>query len=301
MNARTDDAPFSIDEQTRRTSVFEAHRSMLMGLAYRMTGSWADAEDVVQDTWMRWETSAPEQVASAWAWLARTASRLCLDLMKSARKKREVYTGPWLPEPVPDLIPGETAASERGSMVSYALLVVLERLSPLERAVYLLREVFEFPYGDIAEWLEIREDHARQVGRRARNRLGTGTPVRKAKASHLEELLNRFLRATHEGDLSDLLALFHHDVVMFADGGGKVPSALRPVYGSDRVSKFFVGLARKRSETLTHSIDWVNGVPAMIFREGRLTGTVLMLDVDGDRVRTVYVMRNPDKLELFQA
>jgi RNA polymerase sigma-70 factor (ECF subfamily) len=276
---------------------FEKQRPRLFGLAYRLLGSAADAEDVVQDTYVRWSGVDQAAIVAPPAWLARVATNLCLNRLASARARREVYIGPWLPEPVltsdGTLGPMESAA-QRDS-VSLALLVLLERLTPAERAVFVLREAFGYGYRDIAAILGLSEPNCRQLHRRVRQRLPAATSRFAPDHGHWRDLVDRFLAAARDGDLPGLERLLATDVTAWADGGGKVVAARRPVLGRARVARYLAGITRFGAG-LQISVAEVNGAPAVLgTRAGTLAG-VLVLEVSGDQITAVRLMSNPDKL-----
>ena len=276
---------------------FEEQRARLFGLAYRLLGSAADAEDVVQDTYVRWSGADQAAIVAPPVWLARVATNLCLNRLASARTRREVYIGPWLPEPVltsdGTLGPMESAA-QRDS-VSLALLVLLERLSPAERAVFVLREAFGYGYRDIAAILGLSEANCRQLHRRVRQRLPAATSRFAPDRGQWRDLVDRFLAAARDGDLPGLERLLAADVTAWADGGGKVVAARRPVLGRARVARYLAGITRFGAG-LQISVAEVNGAPAVLgTRAGTLAG-VLVLEVSGDQITAVRLMSNPDKL-----
>lgn len=278
---------------------FEAQRPRLFGLAYRMLGSAHDAEDAVQDTWLRWAGTDRAAVGSVPAFLTTVVTRLCLNRLAAARAHRETYPGPWLPEPVPDTALGPLDTAELRESVSLALLVALERLTPPERAVYVLREAFGYPYREVAAVVELSEVHCRQLQRRARRHLDehhrVATPPDLASWMRLVE---RFLGAARDGDLPALEALLTADVTAWSDGGGKVHAARRPVHGRVRVARYLVGVtARRYTAGLRTEVAQVNTAPALLAWSGeRLTG-VLTLELDSDAaVCALRFLVNPDKL-----
>ena len=280
-----------------RAGEFEEQRARLFGLAYRLLGSAADAEDVVQDTYVRWSGADQAAIVAPPVWLARVATNLCLNRLASARARREVYIGPWLPEPVltsdGTLGPMESAA-QRDS-VSLALLVLLERLTPAERAVFVLREAFGYGYRDIAAILGLSEANCRQLHRRVRQRLPAATSRFAPDRGQWRDLVDRFLAAARDGDLPGLERLLAADVTAWADGGGKVVAARRPVLGRARVARYLAGITRFGAG-LQISVAEVNGAPAVLgTRAGTLAG-VLVLEVSGGQITAVRLMSNPDKL-----
>jgi RNA polymerase sigma-70 factor (ECF subfamily) len=276
---------------------FEEQRARLFGLAYRLLGSAADAEDVVQDTYVRWSGADQAAIVAPPVWLARVATNLCLNRLASARARREVYIGPWLPEPVltSDGMLGPMESAAQRDSVSLALLVLLERLTPAERAVFVLREAFGYGYRDIAAILGLSEANCRQLHRRVRQRLPAATSRFAPDRGQWRDLVDRFLAAARDGDLPGLERLLAADVTAWADGGVKVVAARRPVLGRDRVARYLAGITRFGAG-LQISVTEVNGAPAVLgTRAGTLAG-VLVLEVSGDQITAVHLMSNPDKL-----
>ena len=279
---------------------FEAHRGRLTGLAYRMLGSRADAEDAVQDAWLKWAGADRSAVANEEAYLVTIVTRICLDRLKSARAKREIYVGPWLPEPIADaeaLSPH--AATELADDLSFALLLALERLSPLERAAFLLHDVFDAPFADVAATLGRSEAAVRQLAARARKAVREERPGRPARAEEHERLLAAFMAAVSARDPDALKAVLREDAVVLSDDGGRKAAALNPIRGAERAARFFFGLLRKfdaRGVRVEARPARVNGAPGLlIYLDGALDEAVT-IDSDGERITAVYVVRNPDKL-----
>ncbi|MEM6927630.1 MAG: RNA polymerase sigma factor SigJ [Myxococcota bacterium] len=271
---------------------FTTHRPRLVGLAYRMLGSVAAAEDVVQETWLRW--AAADRVDHPAAWLSTVCTRLCLDEAKSARARRETYVGPWLPEPWMGVAqpPGVL-----GESLTMAFLLLLQRLTPAQRAAWLLREVFDQDYPHIAEVLAIRQPAARQLVRRAREAVAAGRPRYEPDPEAHRAILAAFGVAAQTGDLESLERILADDVVLTSDGGGQATAALRPVHGASAVARFFVGLARKLPPDTSLAPAWVNGGPGAVTRRGDGgVESVLTIEVTDGRVQAVYVVRNPAKL-----
>jgi RNA polymerase sigma-70 factor (ECF subfamily) len=271
---------------------FEEWRSLLFGIAYRMLGSATDAEDVLQDACIRWLRRPDEPVESVRAYLVTIVTRLCLDQLGSARAQRVTYTGPWLPEPV---VVDETAAAEQADSLSLAFLVLLEELTPLERAAYLLHDIFGYSFDEVARSLGRTPVACRQLGARARRRIEERRQRFDADVLHGRELTDRFLQACATGDLSDLLSMLSDDVVVWTDGGGKVRAALRPVVGPHRSSRFLVNVA-KRTHGFPQSVI-LNGQPASVFIENDAVVAALVLDIMGGLIVGVRAVTNPDKLE----
>lgn len=278
-----------------RVTDFEAHRGRLFGLAYRMLGSVADAEDVVQEAYLRWER-AGGAVEAPGPWLRRVVTRLCLDALKSARSRREEYVGPWLPEPL--LVgPDASEAVVRDESVSLAFLVLLEQLTPVERAAFLLREVFDYGYAEIADYLEKSEAAVRQLVHRAKERMREGRPRFRASREEGRRLATSFAEACRSGDLSRLTSLLTADVTMWSDGGGKATAALRPLLGADRVARFLLGLAAKAPPGAHLEVTEVNGDPGWLLRlDGELAAVFAFEVAEDGRVCGIRAVRNPDKL-----
>lgn len=287
-------------ERTGPGDPFAANRGRLLGLAYRMLGSRCDAEDVLQDAYVRYAGVDAGRIRDVEAYLVRTVTNLCLDRLKSAQAQREVYIGPWLPEPVLD--DGELSpqtAAEYAEDLSFALLLTLERLSPPERAAFLLHDVFEVPFAEIAGTLGRSETTARQLAARARKAVRMGRPGRRAAKDAHAALLQEFAAALATGDLERLRTVLAADAVAYNDGGGVKPAALKPVRGADRVARLFHGLQRKVRER-GHVVEAVpariNGWPGMlVYLDGALDQTVAVDVVDGF-ITAIYVVRNPRKL-----
>jgi RNA polymerase sigma-70 factor, ECF subfamily len=276
-----------------RLEVFEEQRRTLFGIAYRMLGSVADAEDIVQEAWLRW-SSTDSAVDNPRAYLARTVTNLALNHLSSAAVRREEYVGPWLPEPLVTE-PDATHDVEQAESVSLAMLVVMETLSPLERAVFVLKEVFGFPYAEIANVLDRSEPSVRQVAHRARSHVQARRP-RYAAADETRELTERFLDACTGGDLNQMMELLAPDVTAWTDGGGKVQAALRPLQGADHVARWLLGvLSRTEAEMGVRFVD-VNGQPGMVLLLDGRPDAVGVLDVADGRITALRLIRNPDKL-----
>lgn len=286
-------------DQAIRDDVFEAHRAHLMALAYRMTGSVADAEDIIQEAYLRWEGAERDSVRNPRAFLSKTVTRLCLDSLTSARSRRESYVGPWLPEPV--LGEGAMAvddATELAQDISMALMMALERLSPAERAAFLLHDVFDSSYAEIAAALGRSKAACRQLVSRARGRVQAARPRYTPSTEEHTELVRAFGAAILSGDIGALQEVIADDAVLFPDGGGRVLSALRPIYGSERVARFFFGVLKKfplgaSAQVLEETINGALGF--YIEEDGRPVQTISFEARDG-RITSIYVVRNPDKL-----
>jgi RNA polymerase sigma-70 factor, ECF subfamily len=273
---------------------FEEHRAALLGLAYRLLGSMWDAEDVVQDAYLRWSRVDRDEVRDPRAYLVTVVSRLALDQLRSARVTREAYPGPWLPEPVETDVLGPLESAELRDTVSYATLHLMERLSPPERAVFVLREAFALPYDDIAEIVGASAAACRQMYHRARRRLGEGRERFRPSGEEHARLLRRFLDAARTGDLDALTELLSEDVTVWTDGGGKARAARRPVHGRAKAIAFLLGLASRYPVDDVRVIE-VNGEPAVWLTIGG-QDEVLAIGVRGGRIDAVFAVLNPDKL-----
>ncbi len=280
-------------------AVFTAHRGRLVGVAYRLLGSIGDAEDVVQEAWLRWGRIDTATVADPGAFLVRTVSRLAIDRMRRVAARRETYVGPWLPEPV--LTGGRddpAAEAERAASVSLAMLVVLETLSPLERTVFVLHEAFGYSAGEIAEILERSPAAVRQLAHRAREHVAARRPRFAADPSVRRAATERFLRASLEGDVAALLELLAPDATLWSDGGGKAKAPLRPIRGADKIARFFAAVGPEPLPPgAAVEIVEVNGGPAAVIVGPAGAIAMLQLDLgDDDRVVDVRMVGNPDKL-----
>jgi len=284
--------------QDDRVARFEAQRSYLFPIAYRLLGSVSDAEDVLQDAFLRWDRINPDEVQNPRAFLATTVVRLCMDQLRSARARREVYVGPWLPEPL--ITTGKADLTDTVILresLSFAFLLMLEKLSPLERAVFVLREVFDYDYADIAPIVDKSEANCRQAFHRARQRIAEDQKRFEPSREQQERMTEEFLRATTNGDVQGLLDLLAEEVVSVADGGGKAKglAGLRPIVTRDRVVRGFLGNLQKLPPDRAW-IEEVNGQPAIVAtRDGKPYGIVLLELGDG-RITRLYSVVNPDKL-----
>jgi len=291
-------------------ATFESYRRRLLGLAYRMLGSMADAEDAVQETYVRWHEADRGNVSNPRAFLMTTTTRICLDMLKSARARREEYVGPWLPEPVLDTAAlAPDSRTELAEDLSIALLLTLDRLSPLERAAFLLHDVFDFSFSEVARALERSEAACRQLAARARAHVravrprgATAPPAHSGEidAKH-EQLLSAFMAATQAGDLNALTQLLASDVRIWSDGGGKVRAAQEVIEGADRAAQFIVDATRKRPDTwwrqdFTLRFAVINGLPGVIVDAPDGPVQTAAIEIEGNVIRAVYVVRNPDKL-----
>ena len=274
---------------------FERHRPLLTGIAYRMLGSSAEAEDAVQDAWLRWRSAGPAAIVDDRAWLSTTIVRLCIDRLKSARARRETYPGVWLPEPVLTTTPLDVESIQLG------FLVLLERLNPKERAVFLLHQVFDYSHAEIGKILDMTEAASRQLLHRAEKYVAASKPRFKTSRETHERLLSAFVAAVARGDVDAISSVLAEDVVLYGDNAGKERGAiLRPIMGRANVARFFAKRGAKfpREPALAVEISDVNGWPAVI---ARIDGTVLFvvnIETDAEKIATIRSVLNPDKLLL---
>ncbi|WP_077103891.1 RNA polymerase sigma-70 factor [Mycobacterium terramassiliense] len=282
---------------------FESQRPRLFWLAYRMLGSASEAEDAVQDAYLRLHGADTEAIESLPAWLTRAVTNLCLNRLTSARARREVYPGPWLPEPVltEDRALGPLETAEQRESVSIALLGLMERLNPTERAAFVLREAFAYSHFEIAEILQTSEANARQLNRRARQRLGE--PRRRVEADRAQwrRLVDRFLDAARSGDVGGLVELLTANVTSTADGGGKVAAARRPISGRDRAARYLAAVFGKvvPRARLRLDVAEVNGEPALMAFDGDRLAGVMCFEIVGEQIAALRIQANPDKLRFL--
>lgn len=286
---------------TVQTDPFEEYRSLLFAIAYRMLGSAMEAEDIVQEAYLRYQATPPESIRTLKSFLTTIVHHLCLDHLKSAQVQRENYVGPWLPEPIitgdeTSLLSPLRQIIERES-ISMAFLVLLESLSPLERAVFLLREVFDYEYGEIAQITERDEAACRQLFSRAKKHIQENRPRFPASPEAHAKMVGRFMEACLAGDLDSLTNLLVEDVTIWADSGGRITGAARqPIHGRDKVAPALIGLVSRAPAGTTVEMIEVNGFPALLVRlKGQIMG-VLTLEVEGEFIRAMRNVANPDKL-----
>jgi RNA polymerase sigma-70 factor, ECF subfamily len=282
----------------REAAPFESHRRALIGLAYRMLGSRAEAEDVVQDAYLRWHETDHDAIEEPRRYLGTIVTRLCLDRMKSARARREVYVGQWLPEPVVDETLDADTGGELARDLSVALTLVLERLSPLERASFLLHDVFGLDFGEVAHALRHGEAACRQLAARARAHIEQARPRFPASREEGARLAAAFAAAAQLGDVATLTKLLAEDAVLYSDGGGKRVAALKPIHGADKILRFLAGITRKNPALPTAKARpaTVNGLAGFVLREQDGAIDTLAFEHDGSRIVAIYVVRNPEKL-----
>ncbi|MFI1357942.1 RNA polymerase sigma-70 factor [Streptomyces sp. NPDC020898] len=287
------------------TDVFEEHRPVLMGVAYRMLGRVADAEDVVQEAWLRWFAADRTDVREPRGYLVRVTTRLAIDRLRQVKARGETYVGPWLPEPyVTDLVDTVPDAAERAVLadtVSLAVMVVMESLSPLERAVFVLREAFAYPYAEIAAMLDRGEPAVRQLAGRARRHVDERRPRYEVDPKQRRDLTERFLVAAEQGDLAGLMELLAPDVRLVADSGGLARAPRRILESADHVGRFIVGTAGKGLADVSFRFLEVNGGLALLVLSGDKPDSVFQMEVADGRIQCVYIIRNPDKMRALAA
>ena len=272
------------------TSTFEPFRPRLLRLAYRMLGSGAEAEDVVQEAWLRWHQTDRASVRDTGAVLVRTVTRLCLDVLKSARVRREQYTGTWLPEPIVEPMEGDD--------LTLTLMMALERLSPLERAAFLLHDVFGMDFDEVGRAIDREPAACRQLASRARSHVREARPRFPVTEDQGRELASAFFTATRSGDLGALQALLAQDVVLYSDGGGKAKAALHPIYGREKNLRFVAGLLQRTGPHASRLVyeGKIDGLPGFVTVEADGVWQTTALAIEEGRIVTIYVTRNPDKL-----
>ncbi|NJP97169.1 RNA polymerase sigma-70 factor [Nonomuraea sp. FMUSA5-5] len=291
---------------------FEDHRSLLVAVAYRILGSVADAEDVVQEAWLRWSGVDESAVEDPKAYLITVTTRLAIDRLRWAKSRRESYVGPWLPEPI-STAPDVAEHAELADSVEMAMLVVLETLSPLERAVFVLREAFDLPFAEIAEITGRTEAATRQLARRAREHVRDKRPRFDVDQGERRRITERFLGASTGGDLDALIELFSDQVTIVSDGGGKARAALRVITGAENVgrylqsirtpaniAKFMVSIGMAEVEGMSFALATLNNAPAIVISAGGRVVSVLSLLISDGKIETIYLMANPDKIGHLQ-
>jgi len=298
MTRKSGESQSADTELSIRLATFDQYRSLLFSIAYRMLGSIADAEDMLQDTFIRWQQSTEDNIRSPRAFLVTIISRLCINHLQSARVQREEYVGQWLPEPiVTDPGSDPFAVMKVDESLSMAFLVLLERLTPVERAVFLLREVFEYEYAEISAVLGQSEVNCRQILRRARQHVSMVRPRFEVPQQKKNDLLERFLKAAGTGEMNALIDLLTQDAVLHTDGGGKGIAVPNKVHGAENVARGVIGgLKRIVPASLVRRLARINGKPGLVnYLDGR-PHSVLTIDVVDDRIRAIYVVTNPEKL-----
>jgi RNA polymerase sigma-70 factor (ECF subfamily) len=283
------------------TDPFLDYRPLLFSIAYRMLGSATDAEDAVQETYLRWHRASSEgvEIRSPKGWLTTTVSRVCLDQLTSARAKREQYIGPWLPEPLAGSTPDVAETVADFDSLSLAFMVLLESLGPKERAVFLLHDVFGYDFASVGEIVGESDAYCRQLAKRARAHMAERRPRFTLDPEHQRLLTTQFLRAADEGNMPALIETLAEDVVVYSDGGGKVNAARKPVVGRDRVAQFLTNLRRLAPEDTTFRVEAINGQPGIVTLVAGAVVNVVTFDFAESGIRTIYIVVNPDKLERF--
>ncbi|MBS0432253.1 MAG: RNA polymerase sigma factor SigJ [Proteobacteria bacterium] len=284
------------------TAQFQQHRPRLFGLAYRMLGTPADAEDVLHDAWLRWNAQDTGVLDDPEAWLVTVTTRLALDRLRRAKTERARYTGPWLPEPAAEAGDTPDAALEHDETFTLSFLLLLERLSPDERAAFLLHEVFDYGHAEAAKILGIAEDACRQRVHRAKTRLREGRPRYEVDARTQRRLLERFIAAMRKPDMETLRALFAEDAVHVADSGGVARATLHPLHGAERLARLYMQIARlSKNAGLRYELRMLNGAPALLtWRDAELF-VATWIDCDNDRITAIHAIRHPDKLARIEA
>ncbi|WP_430389095.1 RNA polymerase sigma factor SigJ [Dyella sp. 20L07] len=279
------------------TALFQQHRPRLFGLAYRMLGTPADAEDVLHDAWLRWHQQNPSTLDDAEAWLVTVTTRLALDRLRRAKTERQHYTGPWLPEPLVAEEEQPELMLERSESLSLSFITLLERLSPEERAAFLLNQVFDYSHAETAAMLQISEDASRQRTHRARHRLREGRP-RFTHAPDVQlRLLEKFRDALEHHDITSLQALFTEDATHEADGGGLATATLRPLHGAERIARLYAQVCERNQEIgAVHRVRWINGAPALLTWVNAELTTAAWIETDGEHIVAMHALRHPGKL-----
>ncbi|NGP87077.1 RNA polymerase sigma-70 factor [Fodinibius halophilus] len=280
------------------TELFEQHRPQLFRIAYGMLERVAPAKDIVQEAYLRWQDQDIDNIKSPHAYLSKIVSRLCLDELKSAKSRREQYIGPDLPEPVLTSESGNpTEHVELTETLSMALLVVLEQLTPVQRAVFLLREVFDYDYASIASVVDKSEAHCRKIAQRARDQVHEQRPYFEKDIPKQNELITSFFEAVQTGDISEVKDLLKKEATLYSDGGGKVTAARKPIYGDDKIARFMLGIQKKAPEDLHIEFQDVNGEPGAVVYIGDELYNVWSFHTEGEVISNIFVVLNPEKLE----
>jgi len=284
----------SPDTKSSDTNTFTEHRKYLLSVAYRMTGSMSDAEDLLQEAFLRWQQATTQEVRSPRAFLTTVVVRLALNHLDSARVRREQYVGEWLPEPI--VTTGTHDPVELAESLTMAFLVLLESLTPPERAVFLLHEVFDFSHTEIAAIVDKTEASCRQLLTRAKQAIRQRRPRFEPQPGAAQQLTQQFTTAMQTGDLDTLMSLMHDDITAYSDGGGQTKAAINPILGKDHVARFLTGITRKNGDSITRRFAEINGQPGILaFNNGKVRGAAV-LDTDEGRIRNIYLVVNPDKL-----
>jgi RNA polymerase sigma-70 factor (ECF subfamily) len=293
--------PEKMESSENTSQIFEEYRALLFAIAYRMLSSATDAEDMVQEAFVRWLQADEKTVQSPRAYLSTIITNLCLDQLRSAKTQREVYVGPWLPEPIfTDQRLEPTATAELAESLSFAFLTMLESLNPLERAIFVLREAFDYDYDEIGPIVGKSSANCRQVLHRAHQHLGQQRPRFNTTREQQERITSQFIRASTEGDIPGLLSLLTDDIVFTPDGGGKVRAGLKPLYGPDKVSRGLLGFLTKQPwnwQTIQVRLLEVNGQLALVLIDQDRVVCVTVYDIVDTKISRIYCILNPDKLQ----
>jgi RNA polymerase sigma factor (sigma-70 family) len=285
-----------------QTELFQQHRPRLFGLAYRMLGTPADAEDVLHDAWLRWHTQDSNALDDAEAWLVTVTTRLALDRLRRAKTERAHYPGPWLPEPLTAESEQPDAQVEQAESLTMSFLLLLERLNAQERAAFLLREVFDYSHAEAAAMLGIGEDACRQRVHRAKTKLREGRPRQSVNANTQRRLLERFAQALQQPDMETLRALFAEDALHVSDGGGVVTATLHPLHGAERLARLYLQIAlQQRKHGVHHQLHQLNGAPALLSWDGDTLISASWIDDDGEHITAIHALRHPEKLARIAA
>ena len=284
-----------------QTELFQQHRPRLFGLAYRMLGTPADAEDVLHDAWLRWHTQDSNALDDAEAWLVTVTTRLALDRLRRAKTERAHYPGPWLPEPLTAESEQPDAQVEQAESLTMSFLLLLERLNAQERAAFLLREVFDYSHAEAAAMLGIGEDACRQRVHRAKTKLRDGRPRQSVNANTQRRLLERFAQALQQPDMETLRALFAEDALHVSDGGGVVTATLHPLHGAERLARLYLQIAlQQRRHGVHHQLHQLNGAPALLSWDGDTLISASWID-DDEHITAIHALRHPEKLARIAA
>ena len=285
-----------------QTELFQQHRPRLFGLAYRMLGTPADAEDVLHDAWLRWHAQDSNALDDAEAWLVTVTTRLALDRLRRAKTERAHYPGPWLPEPLTAQSEQPDAQVEQAESLTMSFLLLLERLNAQERAAFLLREVFDYSHAEAAAMLGIGEDACRQRVHRAKTKLREGRPRQSVNANTQRRLLERFAQALQQPDMETLRALFAEDALHVSDGGGVVTATLHPLHGAERLARLYLQIAlQQRKHGVHHQLHQLNGAPALLSWDGDTLISASWIDDDGEHITAIHALRHPEKLARIAA
>ena len=284
-----------------QTELFQQHRPRLFGLAYRMLGTSADAEDVLHDAWLRWHAQDSNALDDAEAWLVTVTTRLALDRLRRAKTERAHYPGPWLPEPLTAQSEQPDAQVEQAESLTMSFLLLLERLNAQERAAFLLREVFDYSHAEAAAMLGIGEDACRQRVHRAKTKLRDGRPRQSVNANTQRRLLERFAQALQQPDMETLRALFAEDALHVSDGGGVVTATLHPLHGAERLARLYLQIAlQQRKHGVHHQLHQLNGAPALLSWDGDTLISASWID-DDEHITAIHALRHPEKLARIAA